>query len=50
MVALNKTSSLWTKRMPVLARDSRKLSASPDEPGPLCCFLICNICCWVAHC
>ena len=48
MVALNKTSTLWSKRLPVLARESRR--ASIDDPGPMCCFLICNICCWIAHC
>jgi hypothetical protein len=50
MVALNKTASLWSKRLPVLARERGKLSSGESDVTPNCCFLLCNVCCWVNSC
>jgi hypothetical protein len=50
MVALNKTASLWNKRLPVLAREGKRLGSSESGVTPNCCFVFCNICCWVASC
>lgn len=50
MVALNKTASLWSKRLPVLAREGRKPSGLANAVTPNCCFVFCNVCCWVVGC
>ncbi len=50
MVALNKTASLWSRRLPVLARESRKAAGTGSEVTPSCCFVFCNVCCWVISC
>ncbi len=50
MVALNKTASLWSKRLPVLAREGGKPGGLRNAVTPNCCFLLCNVCCWVASC
>ncbi len=39
MTSLNLTAELWTVTL--------KLDDSHD-PGPDCCWVICNICCWLA--
>jgi len=48
MTALNKTSGLWSAR---LSRAVRQLEAGGGSDvqgyGPDCCWVICNICCWV---
>jgi len=44
MSALNETSELWTFQM------SKAEGAASESSGsivPDCCFVICDICCWV---
>jgi hypothetical protein len=50
MVALNTTASLWSKRLPVLAREGKKLGSAEKDVTPNCCFILCNVCCWVNSC
>jgi hypothetical protein len=46
MRSLNQTSALWSHRLRRAAGEAAALGDSPD-PGPDCCWFICNICCWV---
>ena len=43
MTPLNRTATLWSRRLCAASAED----AIP-EPGPECCWQICNICCWVA--
>jgi hypothetical protein len=48
MTALNDTAVLWSTRLKQAA-DGQRASGEGDagEVGPDCCWLICNLCCWV---
>jgi hypothetical protein len=46
MVALNGTATLWSKRLTAIARQRAQASAV-DGVAPNCCFLLCDLCCWV---
>jgi hypothetical protein len=50
MTAINDTSMLWTTRLlsVLQARDAASdTDADRERPGPDCCWLLCDICCWV---
>ena len=48
MVSLNKTATLWSKRLTAHGRDGQSTRCdTADGPGPNCCFFLCNICCYV---
>jgi len=48
MVSLNKTATLWSRRLAAPGRRGQRIrSTAPDGPGPDCCFFFCNVCCWL---
>jgi hypothetical protein len=46
MVAVNTTATLWSKRL-VMAARQRTQSPGVDGVTPNCCWIVCNICCYV---
>jgi len=48
MVSLNETATLWSQRLRRATSGGLMGSvADVDNPGPDCCWLICDVCCWV---